>query len=739
MSSTPSSPQDAARLSHRNLCEFAFVFFILLATFPTATAAPWGGKKTTKNPKSNIVDEVLPGDLDDDEGRNSNASIAPNLLDKVIPGDSDDDEGASALRTAVRIEGLEGLTEEEVLGRLGGRLDFVTSRPPSRSRADDADFLVRRFLEKEGYKDVDISWKISEDRRAIILRVRSGARITIGEVQVTGVPEEDINDITAYYTGKSLFGGQTSVPYIEDNLPQATENAVTYLKAQGYWDATGELTRNTIDEQSREANLTFSAEPGTLYKINSIRIEGSIPPELPKIADSLQSYLERTATASRLREIREGSAAKMRNEGYQFAEAFADVTHRNGRTDIVVTLEPGARYRLRQALLTGAPGIDISRVRRYFNSFSGKPYDENGITEFRNILLATGAFDSVDRDREVFKEEQAIDVTLHLDEGKPKGISYYGGAGSFEGFIVGASYYDRNFLSKLYNLNVAAEFSGIGFLGEVSITDPFLFGYNLRSTPRAFILRNSFDEYSILESGVGWTVSRDFDSRQTLEFNAEISFATTSGEELPTSALGATDYLVARAGAAYLFDARNSTVSPSKGFFGRLDAEVGYVVANTPNTFFELGGQFSYHLPLNEKSRLVFNIETGLLVPSNDEELPVDLRFFIGGDDSVRSFPNRELGPQVDNTSRGGLAFWNANIEYVRKLVGPVDGVAFFDAGSLSEDASDWPSSEAKLAAGLGIRLDLPIGPVRLEYGRSLNPSGNDPSGAFHFSIGASF
>lgn len=736
----PLTSRTSHRLRHcKSSSTLCLILSLAVANPGALEGAPWNEKKDVENPESDVLDEVLPGDADDDEGRDSDVPLDPNILDSLLPGDSDDDEGGTAKRTNVQIVGLVGISEAEVLARLGGRLDFVTSRAPSRSRADDADFLVRRLLEKEGYEDVDISWKITSDRKTIILTVKSGARITIGEVKVQGVPKEQRDDIVAYYTGKSLLGGQTAIPYIEENLTTATANAVTYLKAQGYWKATGALTSNVIDEQSRQANLTFTAETGALYKINSVRLEGTIPPELPKIGKSLDSFLKRTATASRLRAIREGLAATMRDRGYQFAEAFLDVTHTNGLTDIVVTLEPGARYRLRETLLTGAPDIDISRIQRYFGGFSGRPYDEKQITEFRNTLLATGAFDSVNREREIVAEEQVIDVTLQLKEGKPKGIGYYAGAGSFEGFILGASYYDRNFLSKLYNLNVAAEFSGIGFLGEVSVTDPFLFGYNIRSTPRAFILRNSFDEYSILESGFGWTVSRELDSRQIVELTAELSYATVSGEDLPTSALGATDYLVARTGITYLYDGRNSTVSPSKGLFGRVEAEVGYVAADTQNTFIELGGQLSYHLPLNDSSRLVFNVETAVLRPSNDEELPVDLRFFLGGDDSVRSFPNRELGPQVDNTARGGLAFWNANVEYVRKIAGPVFGVAFLDAGSLSEDAADWPSFDAKFAAGVGIRLDLPIGPVRLEYGRALNPSGNDPSGAFHFAIGASF
>jgi outer membrane protein assembly complex protein YaeT len=654
-----------------------------------------------------------------------------------LPGDSD--EGVSQTVTQVRIVGLQGMSEDEVLERLGGRLDFIQSRPPSRSRADDADFLVRRLLEKEGYKDVDISWRIPDDRKTIILTVNSGARITIGEVEVLGVEGEQAESIADYYTGTSFLGGETNKPYIESDVEKGTQNAITYLKAQGYWAATGELTRNEINPETGEANLTFSANPGPLHTIRSLRVEGTIPPKLPDLRKDVQRYLEKTATAANLREIREGSAKSMRDEGYQFAKAFLDAEHNQGRSDLVLTLEPGAQYRLRRTRLTGMEDTDLSRVRRYFDRFSGESYDETRISSFRNTLLSTGAFDSVDRERNILEEERAIDITLHLNEGKPKGISYYAGAGSLEGFILGASYYDRNFLNKLYNLNIATEYSGIGFLGEVSITDPFLFGYKIRATPRAYILRNSFDEYSKLESGLGLTLSRELTRRQTLELVAELSYAAVRGEDLAKEALGETDYFLSVIGLNYLYDGRDSSVSPSKGFFGRLGADLGNVAGNQPNSFIRFKGQAAYHLPLNDKSALAFNVETGFLTSTDDDELPVDLRYFLGGSDSVRSFPDRDLGPEFDGTARGGQAYWFANMEYVRKIAGPVYGVAFLDAGALERDISSFPSFDPKYAAGLGLRLDLPIGPVRLEYGHALNPEGGDPNGAFHFAIGASF
>lgn len=641
--------------------------------------------------------------------------------------------------TAISIVGLTGMSESDVLERLGGRLDFITSRPPSRSRADDADFLVSRFLEKEGYSDVSIHWKIPADRKSIILRVKSGPRLNINQVTINGVSEEDAATMKKYFKGKSLLGTDVEIPYLANKAEKAALDSITYLKAQGYWQAKGTLAPPAINAESRQVDLTVNAKPGPLHTISTLQLSGPIPPETPNLEESLQRYLGRTATAATLREIRDGTSATMRDQGYQFASSALEAEHKEGQTALRLVLKPEEQYRLRLAELTGADGTDIERVRKLFKRSAGKPFEEETIKNLRNSLLSTGAFDSIKRTQTVDQEEQAIDVTLHLKEGKQKGISYSLGAGSLEGFIIGASYYNRNLLSKLYNFNVAAEFSGIGFLGEVSITDPFVLGYDLRATPRAFALTRTFDEYRKFEVGAGLTVSTDLTPQQNLQFNALLSFATVNAEDLPSDALGATDYLLTTVGATWRYDSRNSKISPSKGLFARVRAELGAVAADTPNAFLRLDGQIAYHLPLNEKNRLAFNFRTGILAPTDDEELPVDLRYFLGGSNSVRSFPERELGPQADGAARGGQSFWYANAEYIRNLAGPLDGVIFFDAGSLDQSATAWPSFEPKLALGVGLRLDLPIGAIRLEYGHALNPAPEDPSGAFNFSIGAAF
>jgi outer membrane translocation and assembly module TamA len=122
------------------------------------------------------------------------------------------------------------------------------------------------------------------------------------------------------------------------------------------------------------------------------------------------------------------------------------------------------------------------------------------------------------------------------------------------------------------------------------------------------------------------------------------------------------------------------------------------------------------------------------------DDLPIDLRFFLGGPRSVRSYSEREMGPRSrTGYPIGGEGYWVANAEYIRSVAGPMKLVGFVDTGSLSRTADSLGSATPDVAVGLGLRFDLPVGPVRLEYGHNLTKDPGEPSGAWHFAIGIAF
>ena len=126
---------------------------------------------------------------------------------------------------------------------------------------------------------------------------------------------------------------------------------------------------------------------------------------------------------------------------------------------------------------------------------------------------------------------------------------------------------------------------------------------------------------------------------------------------------------------------------------------------------------------LNEDSRLLARATFGLTAKSDFDELPPFVRFFAGGDDSVRGFGFETLGP-VDDAGNviGGSNLLVASIEYEHRLRGNFLWAAFVDAGN----AFDGTDVDPAVGAGLGLKWLSPLGPLRFYLAHPLNKSDRD-------------
>ena len=178
-----------------------------------------------------------------------------------------------------------------------------------------------------------------------------------------------------------------------------------------------------------------------------------------------------------------------------------------------------------------------------------------------------------------------IDLTLHLTESKPEGYYFYGGAGSFEGPIIGAGYFNRNLLGNLWNLSTRAEWSGLGLLGEVSVTEPRFLGYDLRLTSSAHLTTRSYPGYKKAEAGLQaeleWTVTDHWIMKGSFQ-NALVTLNT---DGLPKKELGSDVYLLHVLGISQTYDTRNNPVLPKDGFFAKLNTELGLTLGGDGVSF----------------------------------------------------------------------------------------------------------------------------------------------------------
>jgi translocation and assembly module TamA len=130
--------------------------------------------------------------------------------------------------------------------------------------------------------------------------------------------------------------------------------------------------------------------------------------------------------------------------------------------------------------------------------------------------------------------------------------------------------------------------------------------------------------------------------------------------------------------------------------------------------------------------RLILRGEAGATAGAGVEELPSSLRFFAGGDTSVRGFGFQQLGPVDDDGNLiGGRYLLVGSVEYDHPIGGGKWGVAIFiDLGNAFNDFNDY---ELKGGGGVGLRWRSPVGPLRLDLAHA--PDSND-NFRIHFTMG---
>ena len=139
---------------------------------------------------------------------------------------------------------------------------------------------------------------------------------------------------------------------------------------------------------------------------------------------------------------------------------------------------------------------------------------------------------------------------------------------------------------------------------------------------------------------------------------------------------------------------------------------------------------------LGERSRLLVRGEVGQTYTDALVDIPPSLRFYAGGDRSVRGYAYREIGPRITGGTRGeafALGAKNmatASVEYEQYFSGAWGGAVFVDSGTAFDDRPDW-----RTGIGVGLRWKSPVGPVRVDLAHGLD----DPDSSFqlHINIGA--
>ena len=211
--------------------------------------------------------------------------------------------------------------------------------------------------------------------------------------------------------------------------------------------------------------------------------------------------------------------------------------------------------------------------------------------------------------------------------------------------------------------------------------------------------------------------------------------------------------------AVYIRDARDNAVDPHKGTYVSFEVDENPRIFGSNTTFTRLLAQGAYYRELKPAWIWANSVRAGLLVPTKGEDIPISQRFFTGGGSTLRGFPLNGAGPQTavpacSNPSDpstcsliavpvGGVQLLIINSEFrmplpLKKGLGVV---AFYDGGNVFDPALSNHSFDLRYtnSVGLGFRYSTPVGPIRVDIGRNLNPvPGINPTQLF-ITLGQAF
>ncbi|MDR0548817.1 MAG: BamA/TamA family outer membrane protein, partial [Deltaproteobacteria bacterium] len=136
-------------------------------------------------------------------------------------------------------------------------------------------------------------------------------------------------------------------------------------------------------------------------------------------------------------------------------------------------------------------------------------------------------------------------------------------------------------------------------------------------------------------------------------------------------------------------------------------------------------------------------IEAGYAKESKKDGLPVYEKYMLGGINSIRGYDWYDVSPKDPRTGEniGGEKMMVMNFELTFPLIkdSGLFMVAFYDMGNVWSKEENYSFSNLKRSYGGGLRYLSPMGPLRIEYGKALDPDPGDPAGRWEFTMGAMF
>jgi translocation and assembly module TamA len=554
------------------------------------------------------------------------------------------------------------------------------------------------------------------------------------EVIVEGIEGEILKNVQAELTlPPGLVQGDKVDPYWLSLFQQrAPERVRRVLEPFGYYNSKIE----TILEKTEEGffRIHVNVELGEPVRIASVRVEihgiGTKELTLQELVNKFPIKEGDVLHQDKYEEAKEALKAKAMDLGYLDADFLVHqilVSKTKFEARIELVLQTGFQYRFGDVTFYEASIYPERFLKRYLTFQPGEVFSYTKIAQTQLNLINSDRFKEVNIDAK--KEDSKdffIPVRINLTPSKPKRVRLGIGYETDLGPRLFTNYQDLNFNRWGHELNA-----------ELNISQ------RLQGLVTQYVLpsRKDLDSRTSFKLGIQ---REDTKTYENLSVFIEPEYIHSFGRgmlgsvyiqgRLEDFTIGEEDGRSRLLMPGLRFSRRkyNDLIRPTKGYRFALETRGAAKVLGSNTNFLQFLVNGDALIPLPFRFLLLTRVEGGTTLADSLGDLPPSVRFFAGGDRSVRGYAYQSLGPKDANGDvTGGKHLLVGSIE-LEKAISKIFGVAaFYDVGNAF---NSFGHMDLQQGVGLGIRIYTPVGPIRFDLARQVGVK--DPDFRVHFTVG---
>ena len=666
--------------------------------------------------------------------------------------------------TSIQLEGYRFLRKPRLLELLALKEGELYDPRKVKEGVD----LVKAEYARKGFSQCEIVSRMQVDETSntatLYVLIDEGPRMRITQVLVEGnqaFPDQRIRKLLKTKRRQWYRSGVYDEQVLEEDL----ERVRAFYRKHGYQDI---LVSNTLyrDPSGRGLYVHLKLSEGLQHRVGQVTVDGAVlfpEREIRRVMTLKPGAVYNDESVQEdLRLIKQYYG----DRGYIHATVTADpqLDPETKRVNLAYHLTEDELVYVNRIDIRGNLRTKDVIVRRELRIDPGEAFNGAKIRKSIERLYNLGFFEEVNVDTEPTESPHREDLIVQVKESKTGSFSFGGGFSSVDRLVGLVELEQRNF-----NLTNIPQFTGAGQdlrLGievgtvrryfSLSFTEPWMLGYPFSFGIDAYNRtrlrsRNLGLAYEEDRRGGGVRLGKEFtdDVRTGLGyqfFRTEISDVVGEASADLKAEQGRTN--ISEGNLSIELDRRDNRFDPTKGFYLFSGADLAGGFLGGDRDFYRLQAGVSGYWPHAERFVFESRLKAGIVdAYSNTKEVPIFERFFGGGSGTIRGFRERKVGPQdpLSNDPIGGEATLIGTLEEVMTIAKDekgrpiLKGSVFYDVGDVWRRVSDFGES-FKSGAGVGVRVNTPIGPLRLDLGFPFTDvAGEARRPRFHFNISRSF